>query len=1228
MISYFFSKDQQVYVVEHRHPFTDNQIGRLNWLFNAPPSAQPQEKICGYFVGSRAEMVSPWSTNAVEITADMGIEGIARIELLKKVEGPNAPYDPMLEQLYQNPGSHVFTLKEDITPEPIQTITDIAAYNEREGLALSHEEIVFLEDLSKRLGRPLTDSELFGFSQVNSEHCRHKIFNASFILDGEEQENSLFQMIKATSKVNYNELVSAYSDNVAFVKGPTISQFSPEHPEEPSFFHEKNVSSVLSLKAETHNFPTTVEPFNGAATGTGGEIRDRMAGGKGSIPVAGTAVYMTSYHGAQETLPPGAPQRRNWLYRTPQEILTKASNGASDFGNKFGQPIIAGSLLTFEHQEPQAPYRYGYDKVIMLAGGIGYAKTTDAQKEKVTAGKTVVMMGGDNYRIGMGGGAVSSVNTGRYSAGIELNAVQRANPEMQKRVQNVVRALAESDHNPIISIHDHGAGGHLNCLTELIEATGGNIHIDALPIGDQSLSDREIISNESQERMGLLIDEKDYDAIAKIADRERAPIYKVGETNDSQKLVFGRKGQQPAIDLAVEDMLGKPPKTVMIDERVEHHFANPSFDANDPLRYLKGVLSLDSVASKDWLTNKVDRSVTGRIARQQTVGSLQLPLADCGAIALDYKGCSGMATAIGHAPRAGLSSAEAGSELSIAEALTNIVFAPLKKGLSSVSLSANWMWPCKNKGEDERLYRAVAAASRLAIDLGINIPTGKDSLSMTQKYPDGEQILSPGTVIISAAGEVSDIKKIVDPALKPLVASHLLYIDFSFMPFSLGGSAFYQSLGAIGDTAPGVADPEYFIDAFNAVQDLIRQGLVVAGHDISDGGMLVAMLEMCFPEKGLTIDADLRDLSADTLCHLLYAENPAVLLQINDLKKAEGILQKAQIAFRTIGTIKEGEHLTIQTKDHKITCSIDEMRNAWYENSFIMDCYQTPKPLAQERKENLGKYPITYKIPYSFTGKAPQRKSNSTIKAGVLRDKGSNGDRELAYALFLAGFEVKDIHVTDLITGRETLDDIQMIAFCGGFSRSDVLGSAKGWAAAIKYSPKASEAIRRFYERKDTLSIGICNGCQLMALLGVIYPDFKVRHTMEHNHSGKLESIFTEVTIPENNSVMLSSLSGSKLGVWCVHGEGRFSFDEDNNKYQVVARYSHDTYPLNPNGSPEGIAAICSSDGRHLTIMPHPERAIMPWQCGYYPFDRQQDEVTPWMDAFRNAFVWCEENAQ
>lgn len=1221
----YFFKGKLVYAIESIHELSATDINKLVWLLGGAEYMKARS-LSGFFVGPRREMITPWSTNAVEITQNMGIQGIARMEEFVESPDSNAKFDPMLQRVYKGLDQEVFTINK--LPDEVQFIDDLPAYNRREGLALSDEEMEYLETLSKKLGRPLTDSEVFGFSQVNSEHCRHKIFNGTFIIDGVEKPETLFSMIRKTSKENPNLIVSAYKDNVAFVEGPDIEQFAPETQDKPDFFAVKDIHSVISLKAETHNFPTTVEPFNGAATGSGGEIRDRMAGGKGSMPIAGTAVYMTSYPRsgeAHEWVKNVKP--RKWLYQTPDEILIKASNGASDFGNKFGQPLICGSLLTFEHTEDKQTY--GYDKVIMLAGGVGYASKSDSIKEDPKPGDKVIVMGGDNYRIGMGGGAVSSVATGQYSNALELNAVQRSNPEMQKRVYNAVRAMAESGHNPVVSIHDHGAGGHLNCLSELVEATGGRIDIDRLPVGDATLSDREIIGNESQERMGLIIRPGDLELLKRVAERERAPLFIAGETTHDQRLTFvnNKKGINP-IDLSLADMFGKPPRTIMQDAHKQQKFAPLNYKAANLRTYVEQVLQLEAVGCKDWLTNKVDRSVTGRVAVQQTAGPIQLPLNNMGVVALDYQGKKGIATSLGHAPAAGLINPRSGSVLSIAEALTNIVFAPLEHGLKGVSLSANWMWPCRNEGEDARLYDAVEAAGTFATGLGINIPTGKDSLSMTQKYPDGNKVMSPGTVIISAVAEVSNISKVVKPVLQSDFTTNLVYIDFSNDSFKLGGSSFAQSMSAVGEEAPEVTGTEYFAKAFAAVQELINRDIVVAGHDISAGGMVTTLLEMLFAQPGIGVDADISVFGESDIVKVLFSENPGVIIQVNDLDYTSVLLHEQGLHFHVIGKPSFRRTLALRYHDGVIDLDVDSMRKLWFYPSYMLDRQQCGDDLARERYHNYANQPLSFDFGDKFSGKLShygidtKRRKPSGIKAAIIREKGVNGDREMAWSLYLAGFDVKDVHMTDLITGRETLKDVNMIVFVGGFSNSDVLGSAKGWAGAFLYNPAAKAALDAFYAREDTLSLGVCNGCQLMVELGLISSDQEVKPTMHHNASGKFESIFLNVDIQENNTVMLGSMAGKRLGIWVAHGEGRFELPLAENEYRIPVKYSYENYPGNPNGSDFSTAALASADGRHLAIMPHLERSLYPWNWAYYPASRQHDEVSPWIEPFVNARKW------
>ena len=1236
-ITFFKTPQESIIATACDHKFTSEDIEKLCWLYGGA-TALEADTLSGFFIGPRREMITPWSTNAVEITQNMAIKGISRIEEYWAVADEKAEYDPMLQRMYKGLDQEIFTV--NIKPAPIQSIENLEEYNEQEGLALSPEEIEYLHDVEKQLGRKLTDSEVFGFAQINSEHCRHKIFGGTFIIDGEEKESSLFKMIKKTTQENPHQIISAYKDNVAFAQGPVVEQFAPQDHSTSDYFVINDIESVISIKAETHNFPTTVEPFNGASTGTGGEIRDRMGGGVGSWPIAGTAVYMTSYPRTQEErdwekiLP-----IREWLYQTPEQILIKASNGASDFGNKFGQPLICGSVLTFEHQEKDE--KYAYDKVIMLAGGVGYGTKRDCLKGTPQKGNKVVVVGGDNYRIGLGGGSVSSVETGRYSSGIELNAVQRANPEMQKRAYNLIRSLCEEEVNPVVSIHDHGSAGHVNCLSELVEECGGHIDMTKLPIGDPTLSAKEIIANESQERMGLLIDEKHIDHVRQIAERERAPLYVVGETTGDAHFSFEQGDGVRPFDLEVSQMFGHSPKTIMRDNTVERKYENVKYAENSQFSILNSqlekVLQLEAVACKDWLTNKVDRSVTGKVARQQCQGELQLPLSDCGVVALDYRGEKGIATALGHAPQAALADPAAGSVLSVAESLTNIVWAPLEEGLDSVSLSANWMWPCRaQEGEDARLYTAVKALSDFCCELQINVPTGKDSLSMTQKYPNGEKIISPGTVIVTSGGQVSDIKKVVSPVVQN-VPSTLYHIDFSFDELRLGGSAFAQVNNKVGSDVPTVKNSEYFRDCFNAIQTLIQKGLILAGHDISAGGLITTLLEMTFANTKGGLNINLDKIKTDDLTKILFAENPGVIIQVANDKRSEvkKFLEDEGVGYINLGEPAEGRTLSIEKNGQKLDFDINALRDVWYKSSFLLDQKQSFHGKAAERYQNYKQQALQWNILPSFTGKLsqfglnPDRREKSGLRAAIIREKGTNGEREMAYMLYLAGFDVKDVMMTDLITGRETLDDINFIVFCGGFSNSDVLGSAKGWAGAFLYNPKAKEALDRFYARKDTLSLGVCNGCQLMVELGLVgsnKPENKAR--MLHNDSHKFESNFLGLTVQPNKSVLMESLSGSKLGIWVAHGEGKFSLPGKEKDYNVVLKYSYDGYPANPNGSDFSAAGICSADGRHLAMMPHLERAFFPWQCGFYPADRkEQDQVTPWIEAFVNAREWIKKNA-
>lgn len=1209
MICFFGDPNSIIYVVQKELPLNENDNNKLTWLFGDKKFLR-NSFIQKELIGPKSNMVTPWSTNAVEICHNIGVKDIIRIEMFWNINFMNY-YDPMIHFKYNEIGQQIFDKKNK--PEPIKLIDDIAKYNKSDGLSLSNDEILYLKNLSKKLKRKLTDSEVFGFSQVNSEHCRHKIFNGKFIIDNKPKKQSLFELIKKTSKKNGENLISAYKDNVAFIKGPKIVQFAPKNPTKSSYYIKKSFKSVLSLKAETHNFPTTVEPFSGAATGSGGEIRDRLAGGQGSIPIAGTAVYMTSYPRNEPGKKWEKIKPRKWLYQNPKDILIKASNGASDFGNKFGQPLICGSILTFEYFKKNK--FFAFDKVIMLAGGVGYTKENQSQKKIPKKGDKIIILGGDNYRIGMGGAAVSSTDTGTNNSGIELNAVQRSNPEMQKRVANTIRSAVELDYNPIISIHDHGAGGHLNCISELIENVGGKILIDKLPIGDKSLSFKEIMGNESQERMGVITDEKGFNLLKKIAKRERAPIYEVGEVScDNDFKVYSETKNSYSIDLKLSDFFGNTPKTIVEDKTTNLTFEpilkfTGSFEKTVSL-----VLQLESVACKDWLTNKVDRCVTGRVFQQQCVGPHQLPLANCGVVGLDYEQFEGIVTSIGHAPISGLINPSLGSKNSIAKALTNIIWAPIKNGLCSISLSANWMWPCNNPGEDARLYQAVKSCSKFAIELGINIPTGKDSLSMKQKYID-KDVLCPGTVIISATANCCDVKKVVKPVLKKK-GGDIYLIDLSDSKNNLGGSAYAQIKGKIGNKAPDVVEAKYFKKVFKHIQNEIFNNNISAGHDIGSGGLITSLLELCFSSD---LGIDLRfNKSQKNIEEMLLSEQVGLIIQIH--KNVYQKLLNRGIKIKKLGKLNNSKRLNINQGEKNINFEIDKLRKIWFKSSYLFDINQSGKIKAKERFDFFDKTPLKFKFPENFENflnNIPRKK----IKAAVLREKGSNSEREMAFMLHLAGFEVKDVHMTDITSGIEDLKEIKFLVAVGGFSNSDVLGSAKGWAGTIKYNPTAKKIINDFFKRDDTLSLGVCNGCQLFMELELLYPEHSTHPKMDLNDSGKFECIFTDVKIEKSNSIILKSLEGSRLGIWSAHGEGKFTFPLNENKYQIGAKYSYSSYPSNPNGSNFDTAMLCSNDGRHLVMMPHLERSIFPGNWGYYPENRN-DRISPWILSFIDAYKW------
>ncbi|MGA1826477.1 MAG: phosphoribosylformylglycinamidine synthase [bacterium] len=1202
----------------------ENCIEEIDWLFQAIPTSIRE----GPFIGPLRSMVSPFATNVHEILKNLNIREVQRVEQFQLIDNTGSlSFDRMLQSKYDRLDDTIFRVNEE--KKSIEYITDIEAYNCKAGLALSTEEIEYLDDYAKQRGKALTDAELFGFAQANSEHCRHKIFNAHYILDGIPKKESLFDMIKATSHHSGHTIISAYSDNVAFLEGPPIVEFAPTS----GIFGIRRIESAISLKAETHNFPTTVCAFPGAATGSGGEIRDRMGGGRGSIPGIGIAGYLTSYARVSDLPWESALSAREYIYQDPITILIQASNGASDYGNKFGQPLIAGTVTTFEYQNMDI--FIGWDKVIMLAGGVGHANKSHTKKGSPKKGDRVILLGGDNYRIGIGGGSVSSVNTGEFSSGLELNAVQRSNPEMQQRVYRVIRALVENADNPIISIHDHGAGGHFNCLSELLSESGGKIFMDTLPIGDPTLSDMEILGNESQERMAMVVPSSSVDMILKIAEREQCPCFVIGECTGDGRFIFQHGNGERPVDLDFGFLFGKPPKMDVNVSSVQTEFPPVLIPEEDLETQIGKVLRLTKVASKEWLIHKVDRSVTGLVAQQQTVGPCQLPLSNIAVKSMDYTGKYGIAIGIGDRPIPGIVNTEAGARLSVGEALLNIIWAPLEEGLRSVALSANWMWPAHQPGEDARLYKAVQALSNLCIELGIPVPTGKDSLSMTQKYADGLVVRSPGTVIVTACGLCNDLIGIVTPDIKNNDDTTIAYIPFQELPETpsdfLGSGALaqiYNQLGGGEENVPDITYPRYFKEVFDAVHKLIQEGIILAGHDVSDGGIIIALCEMAFAGNcGLHVHLDKDAFFYEGLGVVIQFHNKDreyIGATIPDKVKMYDI---ARPDFSTTMIKAVGKHNTINK--NILNVDMRKLRRVWQQTSYDMEIRQMDKRVAQEGFKNFDVPMKPFAFPQHFDPhqNSPSTSSQPKIRAAIFREKGTNGDREMAYCLYHAGFEVQDITMTDITSGKETLADINFIVFCGGFSNSDVLGSARGWAGVFHYNSRAKRLLEAFYARHDTLSLGVCNGCQLMTLLNLIYPGYESNKQprMLHNSSKIFESRFLSVDILESPAILFKDMRGSALGVWVAHAEGRFSLVGEKEEYSIPLVYSGSEYPFNPNGSSFNAAAICSKDGRHVAMMPHLERSIFPWQWGYYPDTwKMSHKITPWIIPFQNAREWID----
>lgn len=1124
--------------------------------------------------------------------------------------------------------------------------------NAAQGLGFDHQDIEYYVKLFTSMARNPTNVELFDLAQSNSEHSRHWFFQGILNIDGVTAPKHLLDIVRDTLRANPRNSVVAFADNSSTIRGTTIPTLIPSVPGFPSPLRIADKDRDVLFTAETHNFPSGVAPFPGAETGTGGRIRDTAATGVGSLVIAGTAGYSVGnlciphHHMAWED--------SNFLYpsnlASPLKILIEASNGASDYGNKFGEPLINGFARTYAMRLTNGQRRE-YVKPIMFSGGMGQMDHAHAKKGVADISLLVVKVGGPAYRIGMGGGAASSMMQGDNKSDLDFNAVQRGDAEMAQKVYRVLRACVEmGDTNPVVSIHDQGAGGNCNVVKELIYPAGATIDIRKVWVGDKSLSALEIWGAEYQEQFGLLLRPEHEELFRTLCARENVVPAVLGSIDGSGRIVlWDEKENKAVVDMDLEAVLGDLPQKTFEDTRTSYVGAAMNLPKTTTVRQvLDRVLSLMTVGSKRFLTTKVDRSVTGLVAQQQCVGSLQLPLSDFAITAQSHFSVRGSATAIGERPTITSLSPSAMARMSVGEMMTNIAGAKLT-AREDIKCEGNWMWAAKLTGDCASLYDAALAMKDVMIELGIAVDGGKDSLSMAAKCPTSngtdEMVRAPGTLVITGYSTMPDVREKLSPDIKAPGKSCLLHLDLANGRRRLGGSAVAQVYGQTGDLAPDLEEPSLLISAFDTVQSLIGDSEVLSYHDVSDGGLLTSILEMGFAGNcGMDVIVNSSDLGVNTVS-ALFAEELGIILEVSSAAedRVRKILSEASVPCTTVG--KTRSDYSVSVSDGQTTVlseDIRDLRDVWETTSFALERLQAnPSCVESEQKGLRSRTGPSYKVPYTPAIPSPDvLVSNKKPKVAILREEGSNGDREMSSAFHMVGFEVWDVSVRDISSGRVNLSDFRGIAFVGGFSYADVLDSAKGWAGVVRFNEKVRSQFDDFYARSDTFSLGVCNGCQLMALLGrVPFSPDEVNNRSQprfiHNDSGRYESRFSTVKIEENSpSMMLQGMGGAHLGVWVAHGEGKAYFPDETiletveREHLAPLRYVADdgdvtqTYPANPNGSVNGIAGLCSADGRHLALMPHPERTVLKWQWGYLPADIEKLDASPWLKMFQNAYEW------
>ncbi|MGR0480971.1 MAG: phosphoribosylformylglycinamidine synthase [Candidatus Electronema sp. V4] len=1200
-------------------------------------------------VGPRLNFATAWSSNLVSICRATGLDCVTRAERSRVYVVPEgediaafiaAHHDRMTECWYKEP---LTTFETGIQPEPVYEVDLLGkgpdALLNLPGISMDERDRQFYYDyfVGKHQRNP-TIVEIMDLNNANSEHSRHGYFRGRQVVDGVEQDGTLFDVVKATLKANPKGSLVAFGDNSSVVAGHDISTLQPEQPGQPSPLRAVDVCYHPLLTAETHNFPTGVAPFPGAETGTGGRIRDVQGTGKGGFVMAGTAGYCVgSLHIPGYELPWEQPLPCPANLASALTIEIEASNGASDYGNKFGEPLIQGFTRSFDLRVEGSGERWGYLKPIMFTGGIGQIDDRHIKKEQAEQGMLIVQVGGPAYRVGFGGGAASSMLQGENAAELDFNAVQRGDAEMEQKMNRVIRACCEMGGRTLIEvIHDQGAGGPANVLKELVEHSGGRIEIRKIRVGDPTMSVLEIYVAEYQERNGLLIKPENIEQFLAICEREKVACEVLGEvTGDLRFVVSDEQDGSTPVDVELKEVLGHIPQKTFSDNRIPRRGGSRTAPTSSVRDHLRNVLRLVSVGSKRFLTNKVDRSVTGLIARQQCCGPLQLTVGDVAVVAQSHFGLTGIATAIGEQPIKMLINPAAGARMAVGEAWTNLVWAKIDDP-EQVKCSANWMWAPKLPGEGAAMNDAARAMRDAMIATGMAVDGGKDSLSMATKV-GSETVKSPRELVISAYAAMSDIRKVVTPDMKE-PGSALLLIDLAPGKARLGGSALAQTLGSLGDASPDMDDPVLLRQAFAAVQELIAQDLILSGHDRSDGGLITTVLEMAFAGN-CGVEIEVQGEAVPTL----FAEELGLVLECRQeqLEQIRHRLAVAEVSCILLGKSTAEKHVRIRCNGELVLNEdMRVLRQEWEETSFQLERLQVNPACAEaERQSIYDRSAPAYHLPFT---PQPSPKhlliATSKPKVAILRDEGSNSDREMSSAFYAAGFEPWDITMTDLLAGRVTLEGFRGIAAVGGFSYADVPESAKGWAATILFNERLRAMFDEFLNRPDTFTLGICNGCQLFGLLGWV-PwrglDATKQPRFVHNTSGRFESRWTTVRVIDSPAMMLRGMSGLIFGIHVAHGEGLLHFPDAAVRAEVIGKqlvplvYADDSgsateaYPFNPNGSPDGFAGLCSPDGRHLALMPHPERAFLPWQCHWLPKEMQGLEVSPWLRMFQNAREWC-----